>query len=594
MRRRMMKSKIHRATVTDANLHYVGSITIDRDLMDAGRPARVRAGRRRRHRQRRPLRDLRHRGRAGLGRDLPQRRRRPPRAPGDKVIIISYADYEDAELRRLRADRSCTSTPPTGRSTRRWPARSPATAPGPRRYVERGRAGLQPVADRSMRGRTSTCSSSARASPGCRPRCGPPRRTACASACSPRRELHQATTRWAQGGVAAVLGGDDPTPPTSTSPTRWPPAPGCATSTRCACWSTRARRACNELIALGAMFDRDARRPARAGPRGRPLAGPRRARRRRGHRRRDRAGARRGGARARRPRSTSAAFALDLIVEGGRCRGVVAARRRRATRTRCGPRNVLVATGGAGQLFAVTTNPAEATGDGIAMALRAGVAVADVEFVQFHPTALHHPAMPRPLLSEALRGHGALLRDAQRRAVRRRAAARATRSSRAMTAPHARAGRRPPVARRHRPRALRRAVPDDRRGARARSASTRPRDWLPIAPAAHYLCGGIVADLDGASSLPGLWAAGEAACNGVHGANRLASNSLLDGMVFAPAGRRGDRAGQGGAGADRRHARGARRPRGRIGGIAAAGGCRPASSGTTRDDGHARRRCSAR
>ena len=79
MRRRMMKSKIHRATVTDANLHYVGSITVDRDLMDAGRPPRVRAGRRRRHRQRRPPRDLRHRGRAGLGRDLPQRRRRPPR-----------------------------------------------------------------------------------------------------------------------------------------------------------------------------------------------------------------------------------------------------------------------------------------------------------------------------------------------------------------------------------------------------------------------------------------------------------------------------------------------------------------------------------
>src|SRR5690606_18848243 len=104
-------------------------------------------------------------------------------------------------------------------------------------------------------------------------------------------------------------------------------------------------------------------------------------------------------------------FALDLIVEGGRCQGVVAA-------TEAGERlevraaNVLLATGGYGQLFAVTTNPHEATGDGIAMALRAGVAVADVEFEQFHPTALHHPAMPRPLLSEALRGHGALLRDA--------------------------------------------------------------------------------------------------------------------------------------------------------------------------------------
>ena len=115
-------------------------------------------------------------------------------------------------------------------------------------------------------------------------------------------------------------------------------------------------------------------------------------------------------------RATAAAvleewFALDLLVEGGRCRGVVALSAEgrvvevRATHT-------VLATGGAGQLFAVTTNPAEATADGLAMALRAGVPVADVEFMQFHPTALHHPAMPRPLLSEALRGHGALLRDA--------------------------------------------------------------------------------------------------------------------------------------------------------------------------------------
>ena len=96
-------------------------------------------------------------------------------------------------------------------------------------------------------------------------------------------------------------------------------------------------------------------------------------------------------------------FALDLIVEGGRCAGVIALARRPAA-SRSAARHVLVATGGAGQLFAVTTNPTESTGDGIAMALRAGVAVADLEFVQFHPTALHHPSMPRPLLSEALRG----------------------------------------------------------------------------------------------------------------------------------------------------------------------------------------------
>jgi L-aspartate oxidase len=166
------------------------------------------------------------------------------------------------------------------------------------------------------------------------------------------------------------------------------------------------------------------------------------------------------------------------------------------------------------------------------MALRSGVAVADVEFVQFHPTALHHPAMPRPLLSEALRGHGALLRDAKGEQFVDELLPR-DRVSKAMTARMLEQGvdhlwldatgladfdaRFPTIA------------------AALHTVGLDPtKDWLPIAPAAHYFCGGIVADLDGASSLPGLWAAGETACNGVHGANRLASNSLLDGMVFAP------------------------------------------------------------
>ena len=195
-------------------------------------------------------------------------------------------------------------------------------------------------------------------------------------------------------------------------------------------------------------------------------------------------------------------------------------------------RHVLVATGGAGQLFAVTTNPTESTGDGIAMALRAGAAVADLEFVQFHPTALHHPSMPRPLLTEALRGHGALLRDSRGERFVDELLPR-DKVSRAIMAVLADQGvdhvwldvtglegfahRFPTIA----------AVLHD--------AGLDPaRDWLPVAPAAHYLCGGIVADLDGATSLPGLWVAGEAACNGVHGANRLASNSLLDGMVYGP------------------------------------------------------------
>ena len=225
-------------------------------------------------------------------------------------------------------------------------------------------------------------------------------------------------------------------------------------------------------------------------------------------------------------------FALDLIVEGGRCRGVVAADPR-GRRTEVRAANVLVATGGYGQLFAVTTNPEEATGDGVAMAIRAGVAVADIEFEQFHPTALHHPVMPRPLLTEALRGHGALLRDAQGRAVRRRAAL-ARQGEPGHHRSHARAGRRAPLARRHRPRALRRAVPDHRR--RAHQGGARPgrrtgcRSRRPRTTAAA----GSSPTSTAPRRCPGLWVAGEASCNGVMGANRLASNSLLDGMVFGP------------------------------------------------------------
>jgi L-aspartate oxidase len=222
-------------------------------------------------------------------------------------------------------------------------------------------------------------------------------------------------------------------------------------------------------------------------------------------------------------------FAMDLIVEGGRCVGVRALdpegvlQEVRASQ-------VVLATGGAGQLYAVTTNPPEATGDGVAMALRAGVAVADLEFFQFHPTALHHPAMPRPLLSEALRGHGALLRDGEGERFVDELAPRDI-VSRAMADRMAQQGvgflwldatglesfdeRFPTVA------------------ASLAAAGLDPAvDWLPIAPAAHYLSGGVVTDLDGASELAGLWAVGEVACTGVHGANRLASNSLLEGMVF--------------------------------------------------------------
>jgi L-aspartate oxidase len=230
-------------------------------------------------------------------------------------------------------------------------------------------------------------------------------------------------------------------------------------------------------------------------------------------------------------------FAVDLIVEGGRCVGVRALDPAgapievRATHT-------IVATGGAGQLFSVTTNPVVSTGDGVALGVRAGAAVADVEFMQFHPTALHHPSMPRPLLSEALRGEGAVLRDEHGVAFM------------ADEHPLADLAPRDVVARSITRRLVDRGldslwldattIPDfptrfPTIWRSAQSAGLDPReDFLPVAPAAHYLCGGIATDLDGASTIPGLWSCGEAACSGVHGANRLASNSLLDGLVFAP------------------------------------------------------------
>ncbi|HVM40836.1 MAG TPA: L-aspartate oxidase, partial [Acidimicrobiia bacterium] len=230
-------------------------------------------------------------------------------------------------------------------------------------------------------------------------------------------------------------------------------------------------------------------------------------------------------------------FAGDVVVEDGRAVGVTAL-------DPSGPvvevraRHTVLASGGAGQLFAVTTNPLASTGDGIAMALRADVPVADLEFVQFHPTALHHESMPRPLLSEALRGDGAVLRDDDGVAFM------------AGEHPLADLAPRDVVARAVAVRLAERGLDHLWLDATAirdfearfptiwracRSVGLDPRaDWLPVAPAAHYLSGGVVTDLDGATALPGLWAVGEVACTGVHGANRLASNSLLEGLVFAP------------------------------------------------------------
>ncbi len=198
---------------------------------------------------------------------------------------------------------------------------------------------------------------------------------------------------------------------------------------------------------------------------------------------------------------------------------------------------VVLATGGYGQLFASTTNPDTATGDGIALALRAGATAADLEFVQFHPTVLYTgPAVGRrPLVTEAVRGEGAVLLDRGRRrfmpavhpladlaprdvvaaAITRRMAGTATDcvylDARALGGF---AARFPTVY------------------AACRAAGIDPvREPIPVTPAAHYACGGVVTDVDGRTGVPGLYAAGEVARTGLHGANRLASNSLLEGLV---------------------------------------------------------------
>ncbi len=230
-------------------------------------------------------------------------------------------------------------------------------------------------------------------------------------------------------------------------------------------------------------------------------------------------------------------FTIDLVTHKGRCRGALVWDRRRGFAL-VWARAVVLATGGAGQLYRETTNPPIATADGHAMAFRAGADLRDMEFMQFHPTVLYIAGSTRHLLTEALRGEGAYLRDfhgvrfmpeihplaelAPRDVVTLAIAAQMART------------RHPNVyldLSHLDPELIRRRFPGIDRLCRDFDLDIT-HDPIPVCPGAHYMIGGVTVDRHGRTTLPGLWAAGEVTSSGLHGANRLASNSLLEGLVY--------------------------------------------------------------
>src|SRR5690349_20854132 len=352
--------------------------------------------------------------------------------------------------------------------------------------------------------------------------------------------IDDGSTRWAQGGIAAVLDPLD-TPAAHANDTEIAGVGLCdPAAVRVLVEEGPAR--VRELIRLGAAFDRHA-------------DGSLMLTREGGHRA-DRivhAGGDATGAEVQRAlheavhrdpwiRLVEHALVLDLLrAADGRACGITLHVLGEGSEDGVGAilaRAVVLATGGMGQIYAVTTNPAVSTGDGVALALRAGAVVTDLEFVQFHPTALYtaRGGAQQPLVSEALRGEGGYLRDAD--------------GKRFMVGQHelAELAPRDIVAKGiHRVMAAERSdnVWLDARHvedvttrfptitAFCREAGVDPaHDLIPVAPAAHYASGGVRTDLQGRTSIKGMYACGEVACTGVHGANRLASNSLLEGLVF--------------------------------------------------------------
>ncbi len=229
------------------------------------------------------------------------------------------------------------------------------------------------------------------------------------------------------------------------------------------------------------------------------------------------------------------AFAIDLLDQGGRIGGASYGHRDEVYAVRAGA--TVLATGGCGAAWRETTNPALATGDGLALAYRAGATLADLEFMQFHPTTLYVAGAARLLITEAMRGEGALLKNADGERFMPRYHADAELAprdvvTRAIVAEIRRTGF-PHVwldATHLGPAFLKERFPTIHLAC-ARFGIDIATAWMPVHPSAHYHCGGIVSDPRGRTALAGLWTAGEVGCTGLHGANRLASNSLLEGVV---------------------------------------------------------------
>lgn len=234
------------------------------------------------------------------------------------------------------------------------------------------------------------------------------------------------------------------------------------------------------------------------------------------------------------------AFATSLLVADGRCYGVDARVDTLGQRSFRG-RAVMLATGGCGRVYQYTTNPRVATGDGIALAASAGVAIRDMEFMQFHPTTLYHAQKRSFLITEAVRGAGGTLRNHNGRRFMYDYDPRLELAPRDVVARAIDAEMKrletwcvyldiAHLAKN----AIQHEFPTIMSELRSVGIEIE-KDWIPVVPAQHYSCGGVVTDLNGATDLAGLYAAGEVACTGVHGANRLASNSLLEAIVFARA-----------------------------------------------------------